>query len=158
MDFVILQSLKKIPESEVITSFYLKPADNGEIPSYRPGQYITIKAQIDGEPYDHLRQYSLSAAPGQNFLRISVKRENEHNPEGIVSNYLHNQVQEGSVVSISSPSGDFVLNDAEQRSLVLISGGVGLTPLVSMLETVVKEQPERKVIFIHATRSRLIMQ
>lgn len=150
-DFTVAE---KIPESEVITSFYLKPADNGEIPSYQPGQYITIKAKIDGEPYDHLRQYSLSAAPGQNFLRISVKRENEHNPEGIVSNYLHNQVQEGSVVSITSPSGDFVLNETEQKPLVLISGGVGLTPLVSMLETVVKEQPEREVIFIHAARSR----
>lgn len=146
--------VKKIPESEVITSFYLKPADNGNIPSYQPGQYITLKAQIDGEPYNHLRQYSLSTAPGQDFFRISVKREDEHSPEGIVSNYLHNQVEEGTVVPISAPSGDFVLSETEAKPLVLISGGVGLTPLMSMLETAIEEQPEREIIFIHAARSR----
>ncbi|MFD1413165.1 NO-inducible flavohemoprotein [Oceanobacillus jeddahense] len=150
-DFTVV---KKIQESEVITSFYLKPADHGRIPAYQPGQYITIKAQIDGETYDHLRQYSLSTAPGQDFLRISVKREDEHNPEGIVSNYLHHQVEEGAILPITSPSGDFVLNETEQKPLILISGGVGLTPLMSMLETVIEEQPEREVIFIHAARSR----
>lgn len=150
-DFTVV---KKIPESNVITSFYLKPVDGGQLPSYQPGQYITVKAQIDGEPYDHLRQYSLSAAPGQDFLRISVKREDEYNPKGMVSNYLHKQVEEGSVIPISAPSGDFVLDDKEQKPLVLISGGVGLTPLMSMLETVVNAQPEREVIFIHAARSR----
>ncbi|GIO23614.1 NO-inducible flavohemoprotein [Oceanobacillus sp. J11TS1] len=150
-DFTIV---KKIPESEVITSFYLKPTDNGKLPSYQPGQYITLKAQIEGEPYDHLRQYSLSTAPGQDFLRISVKREDEHSPEGIVSNYLHNQVEEGAILPISAPSGDFVLINTEQKPLVLISGGVGLTPLMSMLETAVKEQPDREIIFIHAARSR----
>ncbi|MDM8099963.1 MULTISPECIES: NO-inducible flavohemoprotein [Oceanobacillus] len=145
---------KKVPESEVITSFYLKPADNGKLPPYQAGQYITVKAQMEGEAYDHLRQYSLSTAPGQDFLRISVKREDEHHPEGIVSNYLHNQIEEGAILAISAPAGDFVLNETEQKPLVLISGGVGLTPLMSMLETVVEEQPEREVIFIHAARSR----
>ncbi|MBY7141553.1 NO-inducible flavohemoprotein [Virgibacillus sp. NKC19-3] len=147
--------VKKVPESDVITSFYLEAADGVTVPTYQPGQYITIKAEIEGEAYTHLRQYSLSCAPGEGRYRISVKREEAqgNSPAGIVSHFLHRDVHEGSILPISAPAGDFILDQKDRRPLVLMSGGVGLTPMMSMLETVIKEQPNREVIFIHSARS-----
>lgn len=151
-DFIVQ---KKVVESDVITSYYLEPADNNPFTSYEPGQYITVKVEVPNLPYTQLRQYSLSCAPGEGMYRISVKREEAigDNPAGIVSNYLHDHLEVGSVLPISAPAGDFVLNQEDTRPLVLMSGGVGLTPMISMLETVIKSQPEREVIFIHAAQN-----
>lgn len=148
-DFTVV---KKVKESDVITSFYLKPADGGLLPPFKPGQYISVKLDIEGETYTHIRQYSLSDKPGKDYYRISVKREDECEPVGIVSTYLHEHVKEGDTLPISAPAGDFYL-DATTDPLVLISGGVGITPMMSMLHSVVAEQPERKVTFIHAARN-----
>ncbi|WP_394232440.1 NO-inducible flavohemoprotein [Niallia oryzisoli] len=141
---------KKVKESDVITSFYLKPEDGSAIASYQAGQYITVKVLPEGEKYTSLRHYSLSDAPGKDYYRISVKREAGmgEKPDGVVSNYLHNSVQAGDIIQISAPAGEFVL-DTKAVPAILISGGVGLTPMVSMLKTIVAEQPERKVTFIH---------
>ncbi|WP_286231678.1 NO-inducible flavohemoprotein [Neobacillus mesonae] len=145
---------KKIAESDVITSFYLKPVDHKPIADFRPGQYISIKLEIEGEKFTHIRQYSLSDAPGKDYYRISVKREaGMLNPDGKVSNYLHDSVEEGEILQISAPAGDFVLDTNKETPVVLLSGGVGLTPMMSMLKTVVDVQPERKVTFIHAAQN-----
>ncbi|OCT15883.1 nitric oxide dioxygenase [Paenibacillus pectinilyticus] len=142
-------------ESDVITSFYLTPQDQGPIASFEPGKYVSIRVQIPGETYTHIRQYSLSHAPGQPFYRISVKREdtNPTVPAGKVSVYLHNQVQEGDVLWLSAPAGDFTLDQTDTRPVTLLSGGVGLTPMVSMLHFLVTTQPNRKVTFIHAAQN-----
>ncbi|MEN1966496.1 NO-inducible flavohemoprotein [Lentibacillus sp. N15] len=147
--------IDKVVESDVITSFYLESADGNPFPGYEPGQYVTVKAEIDSEPHDHLRQYSLSCAPNEGVYRISVKREDalEDLPAGIVSSYLHNHVEKGSIIPISAPSGDFVLDQEDTRPLVLISGGVGLTPLLSMMETTLKQQPEREIYYVHAAQN-----
>ncbi len=147
--------VKKVKESDVITSFYLDAADGGPFPTHQAGQYITVKAEIEEEPYTHLRQYTLSCAPGEEYYRISVKREDSvnGNPKGVVSNFLHEQIEEGDIIPISAPAGDFTLDQTDSRPLILISGGVGLTPMMSMLETVIKKQPEREVHFIHAAQS-----
>jgi nitric oxide dioxygenase len=143
---------RKVVESEVITSFYLKPEDNKEIAGFTPGQYISIKLEIAGEKFTHIRQYSLSDAPGKDYYRISVKREaGMDNPDGMVSNYLHAGVNQGDILKVSAPAGDFVLDTEKSTPVVLLSGGVGLTPMMSMLKTVVEVQPERKVTFVHAT-------
>lgn len=146
---------RKVKESEVITSFYLVPQDGKAISAFLPGQYVTVKVNIAGEEYTHLRQYSLSDKPGQSFYRISVKREegDEHKPGGKVSQYLHNSINEGDVLELTAPAGDFTLDVEDDRPVVLISGGVGLTPMVSMLNTLVEQTPERKVYFIHAARN-----
>lgn len=136
--------VKKVQESDVITSFYLKPEDGNAIASYLAGQYLTLRVQPEGETYTHIRHYSLSDAPGKDYYRISVKREEV----GVVSNFLHKCVQEGDIITASVPAGDFVL-EAKETPAVLISGGVGLTPMVSMLHTIVEGQPEREVTFIH---------
>lgn len=135
---------KKVKESDVITSFYLKPEDGKAIASYQAGQYLTVKVQPDGEDYTHIRHYSLSTAPGKDYYRISVKREEQ----GVVSRYLHQALNEGDIIAASAPAGDFVL-EAKETPAVLISGGVGLTPMLSMLNTIVEQQPEREVMFIH---------
>ncbi|MCQ6274191.1 NO-inducible flavohemoprotein [Bacillus sp. V3B] len=142
---------KKVKESDVITSFYLKPEDGKAIAPYQAGQYITLKVQPKGQEFTSLRHYSLSDASGKDYYRISVKREEGHaeKPEGVVSNYLHNSIQVGDVLPVNAPAGDFVL-ETKDTPAVLISGGVGLTPMVSMLNTIVEQQPEREVTFIHA--------
>lgn len=145
---------RKVDESDVITSFYLKPKDHKEIAGFLPGQYISIKLEIPDEEFTHIRQYSLSDAPGRNYYRISVKRETSiENPDGKVSNYLHDHVKEGDELKISAPAGDFVLDLQKKTPIVLLSGGVGLTPMMSMLKTVVEVQPEREVTFIHAAEN-----
>ncbi len=141
----------KVKESDVITSFYLKPEDGSLPAQFKPGQYISIKIEAEGERFTHIRQYSLSNAPGKDYYRISVKRESGNDkPEGIVSNYLHDAVNKGDAVSISAPAGEFILDMEKDNPLVLISGGVGITPLASMLNAIVDLQPERPVTFIHA--------
>lgn len=145
---------KKTKESDKVTSFYLKPKDGKAIASYKAGQYLTIKVEIPGEKYTHIRHYSLSESPRKEYYRISVKREDEHGDslEGLVSNYLHKQVHLGDPLQVSAPAGDFVLvNDS--LPIVLISGGIGITPLLSMLENVLEENQQRQVTFIHATRN-----
>lgn len=143
---------KKIKESDVVTSFYLKPTDGKPIASYHAGQYLTLKAEIPGEKYTHIRHYSLSDSPGKDYYRISVKREDAHGdaPSGIVSNYLHRQLQVGDTLQFSAPAGDFELDNTD-LPVVLISGGIGITPLLSMLNTIIEKQPQRQVTFIHAT-------
>nr|WP_309544825.1 hypothetical protein [Thermoactinomyces intermedius] len=90
--------------------------------------------------------------PERNTYRISVKREDARNgkPPGAFSTWLHEQVQEGSVLEFSSPAGDFVLDTESMNPVVLISEGVGFTPLMSMLNTLVEKQPDRDVTNIHA--------
>ncbi|EEM58333.1 MULTISPECIES: NO-inducible flavohemoprotein [Bacillus cereus group] len=143
---------RKVKESDVITSFYLKPEDGKEIAQFKPGQYISVKIEMPNEEYTQIREYSLSDSPGKEYYRISVKREEKMNPNpaGMVSNYLHDNVQEGDVIQISAPAGIFTLTTDSQLPIVLISGGVGITPLMSMLNTLVDTKSEREVYFIHA--------
>ncbi|NMO94576.1 NO-inducible flavohemoprotein [Paenibacillus lemnae] len=143
---------RKVEESCVITSFYLIPEDGLPIASYEPGQYITLRVQPDGQDYKQLRHYSLSAAPGNPYYKISVKREDAASgrPAGTISTWLHDNAVPGTVIEVSAPAGSFVLDGSSDAPLVLISGGVGLTPMVSMLETALNRQPARSVTYIHA--------
>ncbi|MNW34657.1 Flavohemoprotein [compost metagenome] len=146
---------RKVQESEVISSFYLIPEDGGEISTYLPGQYITVRVKPDHQEFTHLRHYSLSTSPGHSYYRITVKREDAINdqPAGIVSSYLHQEVNEGDILEISAPAGEFTLDQSKENPVVLISGGVGLTPMVSMLETLLENETKRDITFIHAARS-----
>ncbi|MEA5404229.1 NO-inducible flavohemoprotein [Arcicella sp. DC2W] len=121
---------KKEAESSNITSFYFKPADGSAIPSFKGGQYIAVSVQIPDLEHLHTRNYSLSGCPTQNTLRISVKRETG-SPDGVVSNFLHDHLVVGDTVKLGIPAGEFVLAKTE-KPIVLIAGGVGITPLMSM--------------------------
>ena len=134
---------RKVRESEEITSFYLQPVDGGAILDFIPGQYIGLRLTLDGE--EVRRNYSLSAGPDGREYRISVKRE----PGGRVSNHLHDRVGEGDQLELFIPAGEFTLNHSS-KPLVLISAGVGITPLMTMLEAAVHSG--RPIRFIHCAR------
>jgi PAS domain S-box-containing protein len=134
------------PESETITSFVLRPADGGAIPAHKPGQYLTFLVDVPGKGAQK-RNYSISCAPGGTTYRISVKRE----PEGTVSRWLHDEAVVGTEMKVGAPAGEFVLPDDQPRPVVLLSGGVGLTPLVSMLETIARDRPALQAFYVHGT-------
>jgi len=136
---------RKETESEEITSFYLAPADGQPVMDFQPGQYIGLRLVIDGQ--EIRRNYSLSAAPNGRTYRISVKRETG----GLASAHLHDRVHEGDAIELFPPAGAFTLTDSD-RPLVLISGGVGITPTLPMLEAALKTS--RPVHFIHCARTR----
>ncbi|RDI42251.1 NO-inducible flavohemoprotein [Falsibacillus pallidus] len=153
IDFKEFVVADKKEESSVITSFYLKPKDGGKVASFTPGQYITIQVSIPGEKYIMNRQYSLSDAPGKDYYRISVKREAECNPKGKVSNFLHDGVNVGDTIKVSAPAGDFVLESNPHAPITLIAGGVGVTPMISMLKTLADQKAENTITFIQAARN-----
>lgn len=147
--------VRKVKESDVITSFYLKPADGSNVPLYKPGQYISVRLAMPGEKFLVVRQYSLSQAPRPDEFRISVKRESDNDPNGKVSNYLHASVNEGDQLEVSAPAGIFVLDDTKVTPVAFISGGVGITPMMSMFEVVASSTPKRPTVFLHGARNRL---
>ncbi len=142
-----------IPESSEVTSIILRPVDEGPLPTYLPGQYISVRIFVPSLNRYQPRQYSLSDRYTRDHYRISVKRE-DGLPPGSVSNALHNS-KVGDKVQLSRPSGDFTLDTSKDTSnpLVLISAGVGLTPLMSMLNTTVVDNPGRPVAWIHGYRN-----
>ncbi|MEG2353790.1 MAG: FAD-binding oxidoreductase [Clostridium sp.] len=133
----------KIKENEVVTSFYLKPINESKLNVHKAGQFISIKPISQGENSDEVRQYSLSMKPGEDFYRISVKREEK----GLISRHLHENVNIGDIVNITDPLGEFVLKEGTKH-LVLISGGIGVTPVMSMLHKGLEEG--REVTFVQA--------
>ena len=132
------------PESSVITSFVLKPKDGGPVLRHRPGQYLTFWLDVPGHA-PIKRNYSISCAPNDETYRISVKREDK----GLASGWLHDNARVGMVLKVGAPAGDFFLPETPPRPVVLLSGGVGLTPMVSMLETLVAEKTDTEVHYVH---------
>lgn len=139
-----LRLARKEVESELITSFYLEPVDGQPLLAFTPGQYLTLVLEIGGQPLR--RNYSLSDAPGKPWYRISVKRE----AGGHASNWLHDHLHVGMQVQAQAPCGDFLLDTEAQRPLVLVTGGVGITPAMSMLEA--SAAGGRSIHFIHAAK------
>lgn len=135
---------RKEAESAEITSFYLEPADGQPIIDFTPGQYLGLRLVIEGQ--EVRRNYSLSAAPNGRSYRISVKREQD----GLVSTFLHDRIRKGSLLDVFPPAGAFILQDGISP-LVLISGGVGVTPTLAMAEAALAKG-ERDVVFLHYAR------
>lgn len=144
--------IKKTVESKVITSFYLEPTDGNPLWPVKPGQYLTLKVPTATQPI--FKTYSVSSDPDEGkFYRITVKRETrpsnaQHLPDGIGSTWLHDMINIGSEIEISAPRGTFVLDKNSTHPAILLSGGVGITPLLSMLHSLAKTK--REVYFLHA--------
>ncbi len=145
--------VRKVRESGVITSFYLEAADGQPLAPFAPGQFLTFRMEGLSPKGVIWRNYSLSGSPHwHEHYRISVKREPAAAPEhaaGLVSNHLHEVVQVGDLLWARGPEGRFMLDRQSSRPVVLLSGGVGLTPLVSMAHALTADE-DRQVCFIHA--------
>jgi ferredoxin-NADP reductase len=135
------------PESATVTSFELVPVGRGRAAPFAPGQFVTLRVPLPGGRRE-LRCYSLSRSPGPPGYRISVKRE----PGGTVSEHLHSAIETGDVLELSEPGGRFVLAPGE-RPAVLISAGIGVTPVLSMLEGLAREGSRRELWWLHGARS-----
>ena len=135
-------------ESAIITSFYLEPTDGKTIVIGKAGQYINMMLDVP-ERGTVFRNYSLSSNPNSNYYRISVKREEN----GLVSNYLHDILSQGDKIKLSPPYGSLYLKETD-KPVVLISGGVGITPMISILQDAVKQQLTRQICFIHGARNK----
>ena len=142
-----LRLIEKIQESDDVTSFVFEARDGGPLSAYEPGQHLPIELSIPGVEEPVRRTYSLSSAPGVDRYRISVKRETR----GLMSRHLHDNVEPGAFIESRRPAGDFMMT-CNICPLVLVSAGVGVTPMMSILNAVAAESSDRRVWFVHGAR------
>jgi nitric oxide dioxygenase len=150
-----------IPESDEISSFILRPADRAPLPAFLPGQYVSVRVHVPRLGYTQARQYSLSDRPNPDYYRISIKRETDQAPgeseqDGLVSNVLHLFDSPGKTIQMSYPRGDFFFTSPQGSCpVVLIAAGVGITPLLSMFNSILDSTRKvaRGVHLIHAVRT-----
>lgn len=156
--FTAFKVVKKQLTGTDIAQFVVVPADDNRLDlaqlSLKAGQYITVKVKPESSENIALRHYSLISADTTDGLQFAVRRDNRNAHEGLVSNYLHDNVKEGDTILLSAPAGDFLLDEtlAKQNDvpLVLISAGVGVTPVLAMLERQIKLNPQRPIIWAYA--------
>ncbi|VEP16287.1 Oxidoreductase [Hyella patelloides LEGE 07179] len=148
----------KVKESQEITSFYLKPQDKFELPDFKPGQFLTIKLDIPEQTRPVIRTYSLSDYNNTDgYYRLSIKKEGAPRdldvPPGIASNFLHDVIEEGSIIPAKPPNGKFFIDVPSSVPAVLISNGVGITPMIAMAKACTKLNPHRHLWFLHGARN-----
>jgi ferredoxin-NADP reductase/MOSC domain-containing protein YiiM len=136
-------------ESDNVTSFVLKPSDGVPLPLFQAGQFVVLRLLVDPGKAPVLRSYSLSDLPAADHLRISVKSE----LNGIGSSFLCTRAREGDLLNVSAPRGSFTLRPS-QNPVVLLSAGVGATPVMSMLHSLAAERSQREIWWIYAARNR----
>ena len=141
-----LRVTKVVPESTTVSSIHLGTADGSRLPPVRAGQYLTLRINGAGQPAP-VRSYSLSSAPDASTYRISVKRE----PHGVASRYLDNKLRAGDVLDAAAPRGEFVL-DASTGPVLLVSAGIGVTPVLSMLYELAATRSSREIWWLHGAR------
>lgn len=136
-------------ETDEVTSFVLAPTDGKSIPDFQAGQFVVLRLQLGPDKPPVLRSYSLSDRPAADHLRISVKSE----LNGTGSSFLCSHTQEGDVLDVSAPRGSFTLRPSA-NPVVLLSAGVGATPMMSMLHSLAAENSQREIWWIYGTRNR----
>lgn len=161
-DFVVQRRVIE-DGNAIVCSFYLVPADGAPLPLYRPGQYLTFKLDVPDPAGSTTKQvvrcYSLSDRSRATHYRVSIKRVpappgKPDVPPGIVSNHFHDRIQEGARLSVRAPSGHFHLNEDGELPIVLIAGGIGITPLLSILNTLAHWADPREVWLFYGVRNR----
>jgi nitric oxide dioxygenase len=147
-----------LPQGFDVKSIRFAAVDGAPLPAFKAGQYVSVTVTF-ADGHTQLRQYSMSDAPGvatpRDSMRISVKREpaGEETPAGEVSNWIHDQVEAGATLQVSPPFGEFTIDTESDAPLVLLSAGVGITPMIAALNMVARNRPQRAVIFGHAARN-----
>lgn len=148
----------KVLEADGICSFYFAPHDGKPLPPFHPGQYLTFKIKLPNEEKPLVRCYSLSDSPTHpDYYRVTVKRElppndNPQAPAGKSSTFFHHSLNPDDIIDIKAPSGHFYLNPEHQGPIVLIGGGIGVTPVLSMLNTITASGSNREVWFFYGAR------
>ncbi len=142
-----LRLAEKVRESADVISFVFEARDGGALAAFEPGQHLPIEVRIPGMAEPMRRTYSLSSAPGDPRYRISVKRE----PKGLVSRHLHDALDPGAIIESRKPAGEFMMT-CSLCPLVLVSAGVGVTPMMSILHAVAGEGGDRPTWFVHGVR------
>jgi len=146
---------RKVMEAQDICSFYLTPHDKKPLPPFKPGQHLTFRLTIPGMAKPIIRCYSLSDIPhNEQCYRVTIKKipppvDPPDVPAGLISTYFHEQVQEGEILDVKAPSGKFFLDLERETPLVLIAGGVGITPILSMLNTLIIQRSNREIWFFY---------
>lgn len=145
---------EKSKQTDNVTSFKLVPVDDGKMPEVKAGQYISVRVFVKGQDLIQPRQYTVVKADATS-LTIAVKKVEavEKSPAGMVSNTLHNDINEGDVVEVSFPVGEFNLPEGNGE-LCLLSAGIGITPLFAMLKEAVQKDPTRKISFVHVCKNK----
>jgi len=145
-------------ESSEITSFYLYPADGGKVAKHLPGQFISLRIFLPQLDLNQIRQYSLSSKPDDTYYRISVKREigTALNTDGMISNRLHDHIKVGDTVELTPPAGNFTLLEKIDGPITFLSGGVGQTPLISMLSDLLENGTNHPVTWLHGCRGEAV--
>lgn len=139
----------RIEECPGIVSFYFKAKDGNNLIKHKPGQFLPFKIKTDDEKYkDVLRTYSLSIVPNENMYRISVKKIEG----GLISTYLHDELKIGDSIEAMCPTGIFTIKDSpKENPIVLISAGIGITPLLSMLYE--ESKTRKNIYFVQAVQN-----
>lgn len=165
-DWRKFEVIDRVYDSENVVSFYLKPQDKKPLPAFMPGQYISIRVATFGKEHKQIRQYALSEAPNAEFYRITIQRNqgtmdcqlNKHacpyaTPPGAVSNHIIDNVMVGDSLELSHPTGHIFLDtrNLSNAPVVLFSTGIGATPMLSILNYLAKQQPDRPVSWINAS-------
>jgi ferredoxin-NADP reductase len=149
---------RKVQEGGGICSFYLRPHDNKTLPAFDPGQYLTFRLDIAGQPKQVMRCYSLSDSPKPDYYRVSIKavpppRDKPEVPAGLASNFFHDQLKEGDILDVKAPGGHFFLDTTKHTPVVLIGGGIGLTPVLSMANRIVDIGSTRETHLFYGVRN-----
>ncbi|MDI1318981.1 MAG: 2Fe-2S iron-sulfur cluster-binding protein [bacterium] len=138
---------RRVIENSDVRSFYLVPHDARPLPTFKPGQYLTFQLPHPQGSGQLVRCYSLSDRPHAGHYRVTIKRMT-----GLGSGLFHSEVQEGDILDVRAPAGNFFLEPTDPEPVVLVAGGIGLTPVLSMLHTLVHQQSRREIWFFYGVR------
>ncbi|MEO6181975.1 MAG: FAD-binding oxidoreductase, partial [Verrucomicrobiota bacterium] len=152
------QITKKVRECEDVYSFYLSPHDGKPLPAFKPGQYLTFGLDVPGRDKPVVRCYSLSDCHRKDFYRVTIKKalaptDQPGVPHGIASQLFCDTLHEGHILNVKAPSGNFFLDLHKPTPVVLISGGVGITPMLSMANAILESGSKREIWFYFGARN-----
>ena len=147
---------RKVIEAKDQCSFYFTPHDGRKLPPFEPGQFLTFSLNIPDQAKPIIRCYSLSDSPKDDYYRCTIKRvpaprDTDH-PPGLSSNFFHDQIEEDQIIDVRAPGGHFYLDSTRQSPVVLIGGGIGLTPVLSMVNYIVDTGSKRETWFFYGVK------
>jgi ferredoxin-NADP reductase len=153
--FVVQRKVKEAPD---VASFYLTPLDRKPLPLFQPGQFLTFQLKVPGQAKPVIRCYSLSDRPQADCYRVTIKKvappgDKPDCPPGLASNFFHEQVKEGDILDVKAPNGPFVLASTQATPIVLIAGGIGLTPMLCMANALESPPSSRETWLFYGVRN-----